>query len=593
MAFSQAHPVFLAGDPHQDALDHGYGVVIGTCPFGTYPSYGAPSLEELSVNNCPALSQPVYANVVKYRPPIPFRPESLSEQEETRSRVNELQRQAWTQAQIIREQSNMLAMAWDPRLTGYYVAFPQNPRIVHTQNPGMKFARPRRVPPIKKKEAKAKPDPHQSEKRAQAKQFKTFVRTHFTVRAAFRLIHHFLPKEEKDKFLADTQPYLVQFAHELKSSTPGALVTQGLARAEQTEEFAELSYRHLRPIIALIKQHDKFVDCEQNKENEEAVEISLTDKHEGRVGFSRLMIYAIAAFGAEGDTRLHQVAALLRKLQIDMSEDPDLISAILDEAESRAKNYEMFCSSKVGSISPRSSVSYKTNSLSPSHRARSNSLMANSLSPVHRARSNSLMSNSSLPLGHAHPVINRNAPSFNGSSVPFKSGAPIATSDPICNGHAVNYLLPLPLPLDPLTGRPTSAPPIMSENGAFGNSVLPTSNGNISKQAIKLPIANGASNHLESKAINNLSASEKTPASSSNGITKKPPTKNNLAANGNGHHTNSDNDQTSEIINAITKLSVSDGPMVKKPEEEKHAEEMCVGPKRACREKQQAIAGSA
>lgn len=282
-----------------------------------------------------SVRRPVYGYSEYYQGPQYWdsrRPES-AETKYTIERLHQLERQAWAQAQIIRKQSTMLeAMSRDPRGAYNYAS----------------FARAR--PMYESRASKA--DPRLTEKRAQAKQFKTFIRTHFTVRAAFRFVEHFLTGEAKRKFNADTKSYLDQFSEELKrpksalpmdkKSVPAG-AAGSIIKSEGQKEFLEIATRHLRLVVEGIKSHPRYVNLAENKDHEKSIEASMSDNQEGRICLSRLMIYAITAFGIQGKTRLHQIANLLQEMQFNLEQDPDLVRAILAEAEARAKNYQQFC----------------------------------------------------------------------------------------------------------------------------------------------------------------------------------------------------------------------------------------------------------
>jgi hypothetical protein len=120
------------------------------------------------------------------------------------------------------------------------------------------------------------------------------------------------------------------------------------------KEFFDIATRHLRTVVEGIKNHPRYQkNVAENKDHEKSIEASMSDNQEGRICLSRLMIYAITAFGIEGKTRLHQIANLLQEMEINLEQDPDLVTAIMAEAESRAKNYQQFCHAS----SPKDKVS--------------------------------------------------------------------------------------------------------------------------------------------------------------------------------------------------------------------------------------------
>jgi len=274
----------------------------------------------------------------------------LDREAKYRSRVHELERQAWAQAQIIQEQNNMLqhAALWDSR-GAYPYAYPQQ-SLYPQYDLQPKLGLAARRPVIAKKKPQGQAGVRLTEKRLQAKQFKTFIRTHFTVRAAFRFVEHFISGEEKSKFNADTRPFLSQFSEELKRPKP-AMPNKNPDppapnKIEETKEFFDIATRHLRHVVQEIKNHQRYQkSVMENSDHEKSIDASMTENQEGRICLSRLMIYAITAFGIPGNTRLHQIANLLQEMQINMEQDPDLISAILAEAEARARNYKKFCHS--------------------------------------------------------------------------------------------------------------------------------------------------------------------------------------------------------------------------------------------------------
>jgi hypothetical protein len=271
-----------------------------------------------------------------------------------------LERQAWAQAQIIREQFSLLESMRDPRGgLAYNYPFPQRGQSLPFEPRGPGDLNLPRRQTLKKKEPRGKADPRLTEKRAQAKQFKTFIRTHFTVRAAFRFVEYFLTGEDKAKFNADTRPYLNQFSEELKrpknsiplptdKKTTSAPTSPTAVKTEGTKEFFDIATRHMRLVVDAIKNHPRYLETvAENKDHEKSIDAAMADNQEGRICLSRLMIYAITAFGIQGKTRLHQIANLLQELEINLEQDPDLVTAILAEAESRAKNYQQFCHAAV------------------------------------------------------------------------------------------------------------------------------------------------------------------------------------------------------------------------------------------------------
>lgn len=171
------------------------------------------------------------------------------------------------------------------------------------------------------------------------KQYKSYVRCQFTVRAAFRIIEKFLPEEAQEQFLTESKYFLDFLMNDMKLQNPkaGKAINLALVKDHDQERFFELASKHLPVVVRGVKEHPRYQPTAETLKLEQEM-YSLLDQKSGRISLGKLLLYAATALKSGGKSRLLQIVNILNTLTCNSDADPSLLREVEEEADARENN---------------------------------------------------------------------------------------------------------------------------------------------------------------------------------------------------------------------------------------------------------------
>lgn len=178
-----------------------------------------------------------------------------------------------------------------------------------------------------------------------SKQYKTFLKMYFTIRVALRFMQHLLPENKKAQFVEDSRQWEDTLHTNMKAINKyGTDITVPFCGPEETKQFFDIHQETLVHCVGAITGHPRYAESAKTAEHYEAFAAMFADednRHAQRL-LTRFMTYAICALEIDGAIKTEQFENIIKVLEIDMDRDQELVPELLNDQETKARNFQKF-----------------------------------------------------------------------------------------------------------------------------------------------------------------------------------------------------------------------------------------------------------